>query len=182
MASSYADKLTTHVHTAGTLLPFIRYKNMLQAARVCAITIAIIQINDEQIWISPISSVSDFMWCRASVFAHATCVFMGLLSDALHSSILHIVHYFIRHAMPCHAIYLVIYLSIHLYLLYYLSIYFCICCSYTMPCTIIPRNEICFYFRFQLNFFLAGRQAHRLCPPLHSMAFIFVYCHFNIIT
>lgn len=49
MASSYADKLTTHVHTAGTLLPFIRYKNMLQAARVCAITIAIIQINDEQI-------------------------------------------------------------------------------------------------------------------------------------
>lgn len=59
---------------------------------------------------------------------------------------------------PCHAIYLVIYLSIHLYLLYYLSIYFCIRCSYTMPCTIIPRNEICFYFRFQLNFFWqAGR-------------------------
>lgn len=180
MASSYADKLTTHVHTAGTLLPFIRYKNMLQAARVCAITIAIIQINDEQIWISPILSV--WILCGAvRAYSHMPHAYLWVYCRMRYIQAFCTL-YTILYAMPCHAIYLVIYLSIHLYLLYYLSIYFCICCSYTMPCTIIPRNEICFYFRFKLNFFLAGRQAHRFCPPLHSMAFIFVYCHFNIIT
>lgn len=118
MASSYADKLTTHVHTAGTSLPFIRYKNMLQAARVCAITIAIIQINDEQIWISPILSV--WILCGAvRAYSHMPHAYLWVYCRMRYIQAFCTL-YTILYAMPCH---LSSYLSIHPSISIVLSIY-----------------------------------------------------------
>lgn len=107
---------------------------------------------------------------RAYVFAHATMRIYGFILDALHSTILHIVHYF----MPCHTI--PYHLSNYIYpsISLVLSIYYLYICCRTQQCRALYITESRFYFCFVLFFNERFSGRHRLCPMRYSMVFICV--------